>query len=126
MAGVLQPLFSESASGNMGKGALQFRSDKWGTHVYKPLVPAQQNKGAATVAQAAQRAKFSVVRDGWQLLSNTEKLVWQGQAVAEGYLSGWNLYISVGLAKSIYPDDTLLCGDNLPLLVEYGEIIQID
>ncbi len=48
MARVTGPLFSQTAAGNMAKGALQFRADRWGSHVYKPQAPAKQTKPVTT------------------------------------------------------------------------------
>ena len=126
MAKVTYPLFSETAHGNMGKGSLQFRSTKAGTHAYKPLSPGKQNQQPASTAQAQQRARFLAVREQWRLLPNDLKILYQQRAAALGGLNGWTLYVSLSLAKSIYPDDTVLCRDGLPLLVEYGEIIRSD
>ncbi|MGZ8944321.1 MAG: hypothetical protein ACXW1W_02735 [Methylococcaceae bacterium] len=126
MAKVTYPLFSETAHGNMGKGVLQYRAGLGGTHVYKPLAPAKQNQQPASTTQAKQRARFLAVRERWRLLPNDLKTAYKQRAAAIGGLNGWMLYVSLSLAKSIYPDDTVLCSDGLPLLVEYGEIIRSD
>jgi hypothetical protein len=47
-------------------------------------------------------------------------------AAEGGKMNGWNLYLSLCLGKSIYPESTLLTLDGLPILNEYGEILQID
>jgi len=65
MARVTGPLFSETAAGNMAKGALQFRADRWGSHVYKPQDPTKQNQKPPSEAQVLQRLRFGKVRDAW-------------------------------------------------------------
>jgi hypothetical protein len=126
MAKVINPLFSETAHGNVAKGSLQYRSGHWGSHAYKPLAPGKQNQQAPSPAQTAQRERFNAICASWHALSKAVKEDYKQQAAEIGGLNGWNLYLSLGLAKSVYPEDTLLTLDGLPLLNEYGEIIQTD
>ena len=126
MARVTGPLFSQTAAGNMAKGALQFRADKWGSHVYKPQAPGKQNQLEPSEAQVLQRLKFGNVRDAWTSLGINGQDYYNLLAAEGGKMNGWNLYLSVCLGKSIYPESTLLTLDGLPILSEYGEILQID
>jgi hypothetical protein len=126
MAKVTNPLFSETAHGNVAKGSLQYRSGNWGTHAYQPLAPGKQNQQAPSPAQAKQRQRFNAICASWHALSKAVQDDYKQQAAEIGGLNGWNLYLSLGLAKSVYPADTLLTLDGLPLLNEYGQIIQID
>ena len=126
MAKVTGPLFSTSASGNLANGNLQYRSGHWGTQVYKPLTPSKQNQGKPSPAQAAQRARFNVVRDGWHSLSPEIKQNFNNQAAALGTMNGWNLYVSLGLKNPKQPTDNLLTRDNLTLLDNFNNPIQID
>lgn len=126
MARVTGPLFSQTAAGNMAKGALQFRADRWGLHVYKPQDPGKQNQLPPSEAQVLQRLKFGKVRDAWTGLGINGQDYYNLLAAADGKMNGWNLYLSVCLGKSMYPESTLLTLDDLPIQNEYGEIIQID
>ena len=126
MARVTGPLFSQTAAGNMAKGALQFRADRWGSHVYKPQDPTKQNQLSPSEAQVLQRLKFGKVRDAWTGLGINGQDYYTKLAAEGGKMNGWNLYLSVCLGKSIYPESTLFTLDGLPILNEYGEILQID
>ena len=126
MTKISGPLHSQAASGNMGKGIMQFRTVNGFTHAYKPVLPALQNQRIPTAAQLAQRLQFTAARDSWQSLEPEAKQAWNIGAAIIGKMNGWNYYLSVYLAKSIYPDDTLLCLDDLPIMDEYGVIIRTD
>ena len=126
MAKVTTPLFSKTAHGNIAKGGMQYRSGQWGSHVYKPLAPGKQNQQAPSPAQAKQRERFNGICTAWHLLSKAEQDDYRQQAAEIGGLNGWNLYVSLGLAKSIYPPETLLTLEGLPLVNEYSERIEVD
>ncbi|MEY3879588.1 MAG: hypothetical protein RIQ94_383 [Pseudomonadota bacterium] len=126
MAKVSGPLFSETASGNLAKGALQYRSGHWGTQVYKPLTPLKQNQGQPSPAQTARRELFNVVKDNWHALSAEAKKTYQDQAKALGTMNGWNLYVSIGLKNLAYPVNYLLGSDGQPILDNAGSILEID
>lgn len=126
MTKVYGALHSQTASGNMAKGIMQFRTMNGVTHAYKPVPPAKQNQRIPTAAQTAQRLQFTEARDSWQSLEPSEKQAWSIGAAAIGKMNGWNYYLSVYLAKSIYPDDTVIDFNDLPLTDDYGEIIRSD
>ena len=126
MARVNGPLFSIDARGNIAKGTLQFRTDNWGTHAYKPQDPAEQNQQEPSAAQSIQRARFAEVRDSWAALGFEGRAYYNLLAAAIGKMNGWNLYLSLCLAKSIYPVDTLLTSDGVPLFDENSERLEDD
>ncbi|MEI6541968.1 MAG: hypothetical protein WCL60_00500 [Methylococcales bacterium] len=126
MAKVTGPLFSNTASGNLANGNLQYRSGHWGTQVYKPLTPSKQNQGKPSPAQTAQRARFKVVRDGWHALSPDTKQNYNNQAAALGTMNGWNLYVSLGLKNPKQPTDNLLTSDNQQFVDDDNNPLQID
>ena len=126
MAKVSGPLFSESASGNMASGNMQYRSGHWGTHVYKPLSPGQQNQGKPSAAQAEKRKQFLTIRDNWHLLTPDAKQDYQAQAAKIGNINGWNLFVSEGMTSMRPTHDSLLTFDGLTILTDSGGIIKVD
>ena len=126
MARVTGPLFSQTAAGNMAKGALQFRADKWGSHVYKPQDPGKQNKLPPSEAQVLQRLKFGNVRDAWASLGINGQDYYNLLAAEGGKMNGWNLYLSLCLGKSKYSEDTLLTKEGEPILDSNNRIIFVD
>ena len=126
MARVTGPLFSQTAAGNMAKGALQFRADRWGSHVYKPQDPTKQNQLPPSEAQVLQRLKFGKVRDAWTSLGINGQDYYNLLAAEGGKMNGWNLYLSLCLGKSKYSEDTLLTKEGEPILDSNNRIIFID
>lgn len=98
MAVTKGPLASLVATGNLGNGAIQFRTMNGRTHAYKPTPPSRQNKATASAKQAIQRDKFSRVCDEWKALSVNDRLIWKNISVAlERDLSPWNAYLKYSL-----------------------------
>ena len=126
MTKVSGALHSQAASGNMGKGIMQFRTVNGFTHAYKPVLPALQNQRIPTAAQLAQRLQFTAARDSWQSLEPEAKQAWNIGAAIIGKMNGWNYYLSVYLAKSIYPEAVLLCSDNKALIDELFGLLEVD
>jgi len=126
MARVTGPLFSQTAAGNMAKGALQFRADKWGSHVYKPLNPAKQNRFPPSDAQILQRLRFGKVREAWTALGSVGQAYYNRLAASGGLMNGWNLYLSLCLGRSKYSEDTLLTKEGEPLLDSNHRFIFVD
>ena len=126
MARVTGPLFSQTAAGNMAKGALQFRADRWGSHVYKPQDPTKQNQLPPSEAQVLQRLKFGNVRDAWTSLGINGQDYYNLLAAEGGKMNGWNLYLSLCLGKSKYSEDTLLTKEGEPILDSNNRIIFVD
>jgi hypothetical protein len=126
MARVTGPLFSQTAAGNMAKGALQFRADRWGSHVYKPQAPGKQNQLEPSEAQVLQRLKFGKVRDAWTGLGINGQDYYNLLAAEGGKMNGWNLYLSLCLGKSKYSEDTLLTKEGEPILDSNNRLIFVD
>ncbi|MEY3288020.1 MAG: hypothetical protein RLZZ419_262 [Pseudomonadota bacterium] len=126
MARVTGPLFSQTAAGNMAKGALQFRADRWGSHVYKPQAPAKQNQLPPSDAQVLQRMRFAMVRDAWTGLGINGQDYYNLLAAAGGLMNGWNLYLSLCLGKSKYSEETLLTKEGAPILDSNNQYIFVD
>ena len=126
MAKITGPLCSQAATGNYGKGAIQFRLGLGGAHAYKPLSPAKQNQALATQAQNAQRLKFQAVRDAWKLLTLEQKQYYKIEARKLGTMSGWNLYISLNINNPAWPIEALLSSDGTPIYTHLNQTLLID
>ena len=126
MAKISGPLCSQTAQGNYGKGAIQFRLGLGGAHAYKPLSPAKQNQALATQAQNAQRLKFQAVRDAWKLLTLEQKADYKIEARKLGTLSGWNLYISLNINHPMWPIEALLSSEGTPFYTQLNQTLLID
>ena len=126
MAKISGPLCSQTAQGNYGKGAIQFRVGLGGAHAYKPLNPAKQNQALATQAQHAQRLKFQAVRDAWKLLSDAQKTDYKIEARKLGTMSGWNLYISLNINNPLWPIEALLTAEGTPIYTQLNHTLLID
>lgn len=126
MAKITGPLCSQAATGNYGKGAIQFRTGLGGFHAYKPVSPKQQNQAIATEAQNAQRQRFQVVRDAWKLLTLEQKQFYKIEARKLGTMSGWNLYISLNINNPAWPIEALLSSDGTPFYTHLNQYLLID
>ena len=126
MARVTGPLFSEKATGNIANGALQFRGDKWGSHVYKPQDPKKQNQLPPSDAQILQRMQFQMVCTAWTGLGISGQYYYNLIAKNGSKISGWNLYLSLCLGKSKYSEDTLLTKEGQPVLDSLNRLIYVD
>lgn len=126
MAKVSAPLFSQTAQGNLAKGALQFRGGLGGSQVYRPKAPSLQNQQPASARQHQQRARFAGVCKAWQALSPQEKQTYHQQAQTWGNGNGWQYFVALKLAKSPYPADFLLTQTGSPVVTDNHAFVSVD
>lgn len=104
MARVRGPLMSFEASGTFA-GAMQFRGNRAGQHVYRPPDPAKVNQVPPSLAQAAIRARYADAAATWAGLSDPERQTWEARADLEpGQVHGWNLYLRAYLKAPVIPE----------------------
>lgn len=109
MARTKGPLMSLQAAGNWGKGALQFRQGRDGTHAYRPADPRTVNQRPASPAQAAHRARYTQIKSAWRQVTTEERAAHEHAARASGQaLSGWNYYLRALMAGQIVTTAALL------------------
>ncbi|MDS4029499.1 MAG: hypothetical protein RKO66_05450 [Candidatus Contendobacter sp.] len=119
MAKTKGPLMSLTAVGNWGKGALQFRQGKRGTHAYRPPNPDQVNQQPPSATQATNRAAYAAIMSAWRQLTPAERIAHNQAAAATGEpLSGWNGYFRA--IRSKRPIATAA------LMTDAGELITTD
>ena len=126
MAKVTAPLFSQTAQGNLAKGALQFRGGLGGSQVYRPKAPTLQNQQPASANQRRQRARFAAVCTAWQVLSPQEKQAYHQHAQTWGNGNGWQYFVALNLAKSPYPADFLLTQTGSPVVTDNHAFVSVD
>lgn len=108
MAKITNPLFSLEAHGNMASGLVQFRLDRGRAHAYRPPKPAEQNQKTPSEKQAAQRARFDIIKTIWRDLTPAQKAVWEAKADENGTMKGWSLLLSELLPASNNLDNILV------------------
>jgi len=86
MVKLVNPLFSNSASGRLG--GLIYQTGKYGQYA-KGHVPQHKKP---TAAQLQQNYFFGVAADAWRELTAEQKQEWIVKAYSTG-MSGYNLYI---------------------------------
>lgn len=110
MAKITGPLFSLTASGNVG-GSIQFRGNRYGSHAYRPPRPEQQNQQAPSPAQAAIRRRYADIRARWHEILEAERQAWRDLATLPGCAgTGWSLY----LAAHMHAPECLTCDGGTP------------
>ena len=126
MAKVTAPLFSQTAQGNLAKGALQFRGGLGGSQVYRPEASTLQNQQPASASQRQQRSRFAAVCKVWQVLSPQEKQAYHQQAQTWGNGNGWQYFVALKLAKSPYPTEFLLTQTGSPVVTDNHAFVSVD
>jgi len=86
MVKLLNPLFSNTASGRFG--GLIYESGPWGPYA-KALVPQHRKP---TAKQIQQNYFFGIAADSWRELTDAEKAEWNVKARGMK-MTGFNLYI---------------------------------
>jgi len=118
MAKTSGPLFSVQAHGNLG-GELQFRGNRYGGHVYRPMDPKRQNKGAPSAAQALHRACYAEALADWRRVGQDRRDAYAAQAIADPRaVSGWNLFLAEAISLKNQPRER---GD----IVNLGDITDL-
>ncbi len=119
MARTKGPLMSIQAAGNWGKGALQFRQGKRGTHAYRPADPRTVNQQPASQAQANHRARYARIKSAWRQLTPAERAAHDQAAATTGKaLSGWNYYL-----RALMTGQTITTA---VLMTSAGELVTTD
>ncbi len=122
MARTKGPLFSLAATGNWGKGTIQFRGGKHGTHAYRPADPTTVNQAQATTAQAATREKYRIAQAAWQAISIEERQAHDAAATTQG-MSGWNLFMQRITTGQQISTAVLMTDDRQPIQTNTGQVL---
>jgi len=120
MSKVEAPLFSERATGRVGKSII-FRSRKGTKFASKFYFPGSKNKFTPSAKQSSQRANYKAAAEEWSALSLDQKQVYIDAAKGKNY-TGYNLFMREFLSGTPTPpaEDFLLWVSGGFLILEDG------
>lgn len=122
MARTKGPLMSVNATGNWGKGTIQFRAGKNGTHAYRPADPTTVNQAQATAAQETVRERYRLARTAWQAIDIEERQAHDAAAATQG-MSGWNLFMQKITTGQRIETTMIQADDYQPIQTNTGQVL---
>jgi len=90
-------LFSNNPSGSLG-GVITYQGRRFFTHVHRKANPHNPN----STAQSLNRSLFADAANTWQLLSSSDKLLYNSKSALYNNITGFNIFISTSKGFTIY------------------------